>query len=168
MLGNKKPFQTLLQTCYMSDVQEKVKAQSAPRPTMASKLDILAPWREGNRAGDIHFLPYAKGAGRICPVCVVQFSTRLMAIHHAYETRLRGRCTVSCNHPPVRGNFRGFLLSVLQRLNADDRRYRHHAHTVWQSQLLALFLAIGLRLRATPHSLTSKLRRLVGKKAAPF
>ena len=115
------------------------------------------------------------GADAVCPVCKVQFSTRLRAIAHASEKRCRGKSRVTCHDALLSGRYKPIQENVLRKLDDSDRQARREAVRSGRSTPLAQYAAKRSRLRACPDRKNvsgaldplPKRRRLNGKQSLP-
>ena len=90
------------------------------------------------------------GADARCPVCLHQFSTRLTAIAHLSEKRLRGKALRTCHDAVTAGGYPQLDAETLSSLDAVDRELRKKARRAGVQTPRAGYNAGRSKTRAQP------------------
>jgi hypothetical protein len=92
----------------------------------------------------------------ICPVCRVQFETRIRAIAHLTETRCRGRMKQTCRKAIEDGRFEPLPARIVTILDTADARCRKHARAAGKTQVTVRVPAKRARTRGVVGNDTSR------------
>jgi hypothetical protein len=102
---------------------------------------------------------YVDESGK-CPVCHVQFSSRLRCIAHVSEKRKRARSapTTSCREALMGGAFMSVSDDLLNAFDERDKLSRRDAVRVGRTQPKAAYTASRARIRAQPDGCSAGAR----------
>ena len=131
--------------------------------------------KHGVRAAVIRYIPDTT----VCPICQVEFRSRLRLITHASESRIRSKTRrIGCRDQILNGNFPPVPNDELTKLNLRDRDTRRAASRAGHSHEIAR--APAKRPHGVPHILSKRasgalyspavqpiLRRIRTKRKAP-
>ena len=107
---------------------------------------------------------YVDGSLR-CPVCAVQFESRIRVIAHVSEKRMRGKSQVSCRLMLEQGTFPTVPAALLTQLDEQDRLSRRVARRNGKSQPKVHVPAKRSRIRGCQDSDSGDLEHSLPKAA---